>query len=638
MDRIHLDIEDQSGAPRMAGSARRNGPPDPEDPALWRQFAEAKTPEAFLQSWLAIQCQKIGGASSGVVMLGAPDRGPFVPTASWPEDGLDVGHLTDAAERALHDRRGLVIRQEFRSGSGDPTAERCHVAYPIQLDGRLHGVVAIEIAGRPEVELQAVMRQLQWGAAWAEVLLRRRDTDRDSTVKERLKAVLDLFASTIEQERVYGAAVALVNELASLLACERVSVGFLRTHHIAVAAMSHAAQFEKKMDLIGAIGSAMDESYDQRAVITYPPPSSSGGPLITRAHAELARQHDNAAICTIPLYVRDSVIGALTLERPADKPFDPETVALCEAVALMAGPVLDDKRKNDRLLIHKLVESCRLQLARLTGPRHVGLKLAAGLLAAACAFAVFAKGDYRVSAKTVLEGQIQRVVAAPFSGYVAEAKARAGDIVGKGQVLAVMDDRDLRLEYFKSSSQREQLSRHYRKAMADHDRAELGVTSAQLDQANSQLELLEYQLARAHATAPFDGIVVSGDLSQSLGAPVEKGQVLFEIAPLDAYRVILRVGERDIAVVAVGQRGQLALSSLPGKTLPFTVEKITPVSTTDQGRTYFRVEARLDGVSERVRPGMEGVGKISIDRRPQIWIWTHGLIDWFRLWVWSWWP
>jgi hypothetical protein len=50
------------------------------------------------------------------------------------------------------------------------------------------------------------------------------------------------------------------------------------------------------------------------------------------------------------------------------------------------------------------------------------------------------------------------------------------------------------------------------------------------------------------------------------------------------------------------------------------------------------VEARLDEHSERLRPGMEGVGKIMIDRRRLIWIWTHELIEWISLKIWTWWP
>jgi hypothetical protein len=43
-------------------------------------------------------------------------------------------------------------------------------------------------------------------------------------------------------------------------------------------------------------------------------------------------------------------------------------------------------------------------------------------------------------------------------------------------------------------------------------------------------------------------------------------------------------------------------------------------------------------VSERLRPGMEGVGKVAIGERRLIWIWTHKLIDWVRLAFWSWMP
>jgi hypothetical protein len=35
---------------------------------------------------------------------------------------------------------------------------------------------------------------------------------------------------------------------------------------------------------------------------------------------------------------------------------------------------------------------------------------------------------------------------------------------------------------------------------------------------------------------------------------------------------------------------------------------------------------------------MEGVGKIAIDRRLLLWIWTHQAVDWLRLQLWSWLP
>jgi hypothetical protein len=87
--------------------------------------------------------------------------------------------------------------------------------------------------------------------------------------------------------------------------------------------------------------------------------------------------------------------------------------------------------------------------------------------------------------------------------------------------------------------------------------------------------------------APFDGVVVAGDLSQSIGAPVEQGKVLFEVAPLAGYRVVLHVDDRDIGYLAHGQRGELVLSSLPERKLPLVVSAITSVAAQVDGATSF---------------------------------------------------
>jgi hypothetical protein len=65
----------------------------------------------------------------------------------------------------------------------------------------------------------------------------------------------------------------------------------------------------------------------------------------------------------------------------------------------------------------------------LFGPRHPGVKLIASVLAGLLIFFSLVSGEYRVSAKTVIEGAVQRAAVAPFDGYVAVSLARAGDTV-----------------------------------------------------------------------------------------------------------------------------------------------------------------------------------------------------------------
>jgi multidrug resistance efflux pump len=636
MDRPIQAYPDEPAQPRAPRPADALPLADP-DPAAWRQFVEAKTPQDFYRGWLALQCRFVRGVSSAVLVLGPLESGPFAPAATSPEDHPVPQHLTKIADRALEERRGIVVPAEVQEAEGTEPRLRYGVAYPINVSGRRHGVVALEIAPRPERELQTALRQLQWGVSWVEILWLREEASQSTAARDRLQSALNLTAAAAAQDRFQGAAAAFVTAMATDLGCERVSLGFLRRGKVRVRSISHTAQVTKQMNLVRAIAAAMEEAIDQKEAVAFPP-EADARPQVTRAHAELAQQQGVGAICSIPLSAAGRIVGALTLERSAEQPLTPAVRELCETAAALAGPMLELQRREDRWLLTKAGDSTRLLLGKVFGPGHLVLKLSLLAAAGLAVFLALARGEYRVSATATLEPVVKRAVAAPFAGYIAEAPIRAGDVVRKDQVLAALDDRELKLQRLKWASQYEQLAKQHQQALAQRNAAQVVILAAQMDQARAETALLDDQLARSRLRAAIDGIVVSGDLSQSLRAPVERGQVLFEVAPLDAFRVILQVDEHAISDVRLAQTGMLILSGMPYQGLPFHVAKIIPVSTAREGRNYFRVEATPDRMPEHLRPGMEGVGKISVDRRLLVWIWTHEVIDWVRLKVWTWLP
>jgi hypothetical protein len=93
-----------------------------------------------------------------------------------------------------------------------------------------------------------------------------------------------------------------------------------------------------------------------------------------------------------------------------------------------------------------------------------------------------------------------------------------------------------------------------------------------------------------------------------------------------------------VAEVVPEQTGHIVFASLPEESYPFRVEKLTPVARAEEGRNYFRVEARLTEGTARLRPAIEGVAKIEIGRRSLVWIWLHDATDWLRLALWRWLP
>ena len=396
----------------------------------WRQFAQGQTPEEFCSSWLLIQSHIIGGVSDGVVVLLKPGTSAFAPVAFYPESTRERTRLAKISERALKEGRGVVEPVEAAAGATQPVEPRYQLAYPVRLDGKVHGVVGVDIKWRQEPALQSAMRDLQWGSGWLEVLLRRH-ADPMEAERLRLKLALDVVASLLEQPRFDDSATAFTTELAARLGCDRVTLGILQGMRVRICAVSHSPQFERRANLMRAIESAMEESIDQVETVVYPPVQENR-PVVARAHEALLHESGAGSAATFPLLHGGRVVGALTLERAAGYRFDVPTLDICEAVASVAGPIAELKRGNETNLVAHAGKSAKSLWEMLAGPGYAALKLGAAGMLAVAAFLAFATGAYRVSANSRVEGAVQRAITAPINGYVKEASLRAGDTVTQG--------------------------------------------------------------------------------------------------------------------------------------------------------------------------------------------------------------
>lgn len=585
-------------------------------------------------AWLEMQCNMISGVSQGVIALGAPDRGPYRPVAFWPASSrLQNKDIVLMLESATS-KRELIIQRAASAQIAD-AATRLYFALPIIIKEQVVGAVAIEIEKPSLAQQEAVIELLKWGASWLKLLLEREKRQQPTPDKGQLGVVLSLIVMALEHEQFRASATSVATELASRFKCERVSIGFKKGKHIQVEALSHSAVFDKRTNLIQGIGAAMDEAMSHSDSVVFAI-SNENDTLVNPAHAYLAENFHGTNIYTLPITVRGEIVGALTMERTNGQPLDDEAWETCREISALLGSILYTKRQQEFGLGVRLQNGFRHQVEKLFGQGHPLFKAAVAGSFVFLLLISFIKAEYRVSSDATLEGSIQRAVVAPMESYIATSKARAGDLVKSGDILATLEDKDLKLEQLKLLGQRAQHQKEYRNALANHDRPQANILRARIAQSNAQLELLREQLSRTQLKAPINGVIVKGDLSQSLGSPVERGEVLFEVAPLDEYRIILEVDERDINEIAEGQQGLLALSALAGETLPFTVSRITPVSNQESGRNTFRVEAQIHESPENLRPGMQGVGKIEVGQRRLIWIWVHPLWDWLRLTIWGW--
>lgn len=577
---------------------------------------------SFCRDWLASLSTLSGAVRSGLIVLRERDR-HFSPAAIFPDD-LASADLVALAEETLRAGTEQLIWDSGRLRVGHPLSDR----------GELIGAVVVCFAGLNDAQAKQSIDLIRFGVGWLIHQNRSLELNLLGSRLNRSGFLLDLITelSVQSEERMF--LLTCVNRLAKHFDCQQVVFGTACSSGVTIQAMSDTAWFDRRSNLLRLAEEIIAEAIDETEVahLSLHDEPGTGTPVKMIDYLAAARP---GAICVVPVRAEAEVLGGVMLER--DRAFSGDERQLLTTVGLAVGPLLKLFERADQSLLSRVRQSIGGTVGLLTDSSHAGMKLMAATLLVLAALLSIVNTDYRVSSIALVEGAIQRAAVAPFDGFLREAPVRAGDVVGRGQVLARLEDKDLQLERIKWTAELEVAQRKEREAMANGDRVALRLASAQANQARAQLDLALEKLNRVDVVAPFDGVVVRGDLSQQLGSPLERGKLLFEIAPLDAWRVVLKVDERDISDIAVGNDGEMLLNSLPGHAFPLRVSKVTPVSIAEDGRNFFRVEANLTGGTERIRPGMEGIGKVLVEPRAILWIWTHRLVDWVRIGFWKVW-
>lgn len=570
--------------------------------------------DPIAQNWLNLQCQHTSHVTAALVLMGVPNSTDVFPMAYWPPEGVNQPLLQSKSESLFRQRKTKITVTSLAK------SESSFIACPIIANGQCFGMLTVAINSKELAIQKQVARDLKMGCQWFTWLARERKVFREQD--SDLLGYVDLLSLSLKHEDFYTSVQLISDALQKRLDCERVSIGMMDKGHMVIAAISGGLPGEAQRSTETTLLKAMEESVDQSATIILERDLKPTD-LVTLAHHELMEEHSLHSVCTTPMIYNGNVVAAITYENLKNETMDKPTLHFYEQLALLLGPSLKLK--------WTLLKGVKRRSFSFNKKSKIALACAALVILGLC----FVPGTYHVSAIAVVKSDKKQLLISALDGFVENSLVRPGDQVSSGQLLARLDDQDLRLQKMKWEGKLNQLRKSYNKALSSMDRTELKIVKAQIGQATAELNLVENQLKRTTLVAPFDGVVVAGDLSQSLGAPVKRGDVLYEIAPSQEFRILLKVDERDIAAVDVGQKGAIRLSSIPGENININIEKITPVSVPTEGRNFFHVEAILqDDNEERLTPGMSGIAKIDAGERPYMWIWFHRTLDWIRLLIW----
>jgi hypothetical protein len=601
------------------------------DLANLRQFSGV--PTEFWPAFLAAVHQLTG--ADQLALLIRPSGQPWRRLADWPPQSppsrllsIFFAQAENFANRAFLEGRmsSPLDREEGPSAGNFVIGTR--IVLPQAEDCVLIGVIS-EVNDRSARE--AVLR-LSLAAAGPEFYQGNLAARQAASNVDKLSSVLDLSVSVSGEKRFFPTALVFCNGLATRFNCDRVSLGWLDRGMVRLRAISRTEHFDRQMAAAQALETAMEEALDQDDEIIWPVPA--GASVIARDHGRFATEQKAGHVCSIPLRTGQRPVAVVTCER-SSAPFTEAELQQLRLCCDLAGPRLAELFRRDRWFGARWATLIKEQAAKLLGPEHTWAKLLAILGAVILAALVFLPVPYRVEGTFTLRSDRMESLSAPFDGYIDEVFARPGDVVKAGQPLLKFKTSELELDESFALADVTRYQREAEKARAAQALADMRVAEAMAAEAAAQLDLARYRLREATVVAPFDGIVIEGDLRERLGSPVKSADDLFQVARIDTLYVEAQVSERDVHEILDKSAGEIAFVARPKFTYLVRIAAVEPAAVTKPEGNFFLVRCTIvPGSQSWWRPGMSGVCKFPVGKRTLGWILTHRTVDFLRLKLW----
>lgn len=462
--------------------------------------------------------------------------------------------------------------------------------------------------------------------------MERNAQDIDSS-NEAFKDVVEISSLLIYEKKFLLAAMRLSNELCTRFECSKVSIGWKKEQYVETIALSHREDFTRKSEVVDKLEALYEECFDQGHEIHYPLVEDDF--VITYAHKEYLQENRLKEILSLPLRGESGIKGVILFEKREDSFSEKELLTL-RLIANQVTPILDRLSLYDRNIISRLGYNLKEHLSWWLGANDTLIKFAAIVISITLITISSVNMEYKIESLGALSTDNISFVSAPFDATVYEVKVHSGDLVKREEPLLVLDTKELYLKYSEALADVSRYSMEEQKSRGVYQLADMQIAKAKIEQAMSTQQRIEYKLKQAKIVSPMEGVIVEGDHEELLGKPVSKGDMLFKIAQLSEFYLTLNVAEEYINELKVGSEGEFIFLGKTAERIAIKVEKIIPIATVDATKqNSFVIKATLlQEPKEWWRPGMSGVAKINAGERKIIWVLTHKIVDFLRLFFW----
>ncbi|WP_447978353.1 efflux RND transporter periplasmic adaptor subunit [Candidatus Nitrospira bockiana] len=220
----------------------------------------------------------------------------------------------------------------------------------------------------------------------------------------------------------------------------------------------------------------------------------------------------------------------------------------------------------------------------------------------------------------------QATVYAKVPGYLKSVSVDKGDVVKRGQRLAVIDAPEIEQQYREAQAQHEikrlTYERYHRVWRETPDviaKQDVDVAEAEAKATRHLRDTRKVLLDYTTVYAPFDGLITArfvdpGALIPSATASAGQGAALFTLMELDTLRVYAGLPQEVSFLAKPGLPVVLRLKELPGREFTAAITRTTGVL--DPSTRTLLVEIDLPNPEHRLQPGMFITATFYLEERP----------------------
>jgi RND family efflux transporter MFP subunit len=228
----------------------------------------------------------------------------------------------------------------------------------------------------------------------------------------------------------------------------------------------------------------------------------------------------------------------------------------------------------------------------------------------------------------------QADVGSKILGYIDAVLVDRGDLVKKGQLVALVRPSDLPDQLTAARAGYGQTQASLALARTNIDRAlklapsgvvsqqelqnatsALASAEAQEGSAKAQIAVLATRLGETRIQSPIDGVVSQRRLDPGSLVGPPGGGAIVTVVRMDRLRVFITANEYEAAGLAIGKDAHIELDALPGKVYEGKVVRVAP--SFDPITRTIDAEVQLDNRTGELHPGMYGRGSITVEVHPR---------------------